>query len=169
MRMDGDARRPRPPAPVPDVRERRRPRSRDRHGSRAGPVPTGPSRRTTCPHGGVVVTVIDRVSTWTDVCAADDLEPDRGLCARVGDHHVAVFRTSPDDAVYAIANHDPFSGASVLSRGIVGSRGDTPKVVSPIYKQSFDLRTGQCLDDPAVAVPIFPVRVVDGRVQVRLP
>jgi nitrite reductase (NADH) small subunit len=112
------------------------------------------------------VTVIDRVSTWMDVCASSDLEPDRGVCARIGDHHVAVFRTSPDDAVYAIANHDPFSGASVLSRGIVGSRGDTPKVASPIYKQSFDLRTGQCLDDPSVAVAIFAVREEAGRIEI---
>ena len=115
------------------------------------------------------MTLLERVLTWTDVCAVDDLDRDRGVCALVGPHQVAVFRTSPGDDLYALSNRDPFSGAFVLSRGIVGSKGDVPKVASPIFKQSFDLRTGQCLDDPTVAVPTFPVRVVDGRVEVALP
>ena len=57
------------------------------------------------------------------------------------------------------SNFDPFSKAFVLSRGIVGDRAGVPKVASPIFKQSFDLRTGRCLDDPAVAVRVYPVRL----------
>ncbi len=104
--------------------------------------------------------------TWVDVCAFDDLTPDRGVCALVGSQQVAVFRVSPDDAIYAISNFDPFSRAFVMSRGIVGSKGDVPKVASPMYKQNFDLRTGRCLDDADVSVPTFPIRLIDGRVQV---
>jgi nitrite reductase (NADH) small subunit len=54
-----------------------------------------------------------------------------------------------------------------LARGIVGDRAGIPKIASPIYKESFDLRTGLCLDDPTVAVPVWPVRVRDGQVQVQ--
>ena len=111
------------------------------------------------------MTLLERIETWTDVCAIDDLDVDRGACALVGPYQVAVFRVS-DGGLYALSNHDPFSDAFVLSRGIVGSRAGVPKVASPVYKQSFDLRTGQCLDDPSVAVAAFPVRAVDGRVQV---
>ena len=68
--------------------------------------------------------------------------------------------------MFAISNYDPFSKAFVLSRGVVGSRGDRLKVASPIYKQSFDLRTGACLDDPEVSVRTFAVRIVEGIVQV---
>jgi len=107
--------------------------------------------------------------TWSAVCTLDRLVPDRGVAALVHGHQVAVFRTSPGDELYAISNHDPFSGANVLSRGIVGSRRDVPKVASPMYKQSFDLRTGVCLDDESVAVPVYPVRVVDGVVEVAVP
>jgi nitrite reductase (NADH) small subunit len=114
------------------------------------------------------VTVLDRVVTWFDVCESIELEPDRGVCARIGGRHVAVFRTSPDGALYALSNHDPFSGASVLSRGLVGSKGDIPKVVSPVYKQAFDLRTGACLDDPAVTIDTFGVRESAGRIQIAL-
>lgn len=105
------------------------------------------------------------VSTWTRVCALEDLTPDRGVAALVDGRQVAVFRLSPDDEVVAIDNRDPFSGASVLSRGIVGSRREVVTVASPVYKQRFDLRTGRCLDDDAVAVPVRGVRVVDGWIE----
>ena len=115
------------------------------------------------------MTVLEQVTTWIEVCGFEDLVPDRGACALVGSHQVALFRTSPDDALYALSNYDPFSEAWVLSRGIVGSKGDTPKVASPIFKQAFDLTTGQCLDDPSVEVTAFPVRVIDGRVLIGVP
>jgi nitrite reductase (NADH) small subunit len=104
-----------------------------------------------------------------DVCALDDLARDRGVCALVGERQIAIFRISPSDELFAVSNYDPFSGAFVLSRGIVGSRGDVPKVASPVYKQTFDLRTGECFDDPSVRIATYAVRVVDGRVQVELP
>ena len=103
-------------------------------------------------------------STWVDVCPLERLISGRGVCALVGERQVAVFRVGND--VFALSNFDPFSQANVLSRGIVGSRGDRLKVASPMYKQSFDLVTGECLDDPTVSVPTFSVRVIDGQVQV---
>jgi nitrite reductase (NADH) small subunit len=44
-------------------------------------------------------------------------------------------------------------------------------VASPIYKQSFDLRTGECLDDGgATAVATYPVKVDDdGWVLIEVP
>ncbi|MGH9149124.1 MAG: nitrite reductase small subunit NirD [Acidimicrobiales bacterium] len=105
---------------------------------------------------------------WVDVCALDELIPGRGVAALVGPHQVAVFRVDGDE-LYALSNLDPFSRAFVLSRGILGSRGDRLKVASPVYKQSFDLRTGECIDNPEVSVACFEVRAVGGRVQVALP
>lgn len=99
------------------------------------------------------------------VCRLTDLVPERGVAALLADRQIALFRTYDGD-VYALGNRDPFSGANVLSRGIVGSRGEVPTVASPMYKQVFDLRTGQCLDDPEVTVPTYPVTVVDGVVMV---
>ncbi len=106
--------------------------------------------------------------TWVDVCALDDLAPDRGVCALVGRQQVAIFRLG-DDQLFALSNYDPFSKAFVLSRGIVGSKGDRLKVASPIYKQSFDLRTGACLEDPSVSVPVFDIRLANGRVHIAHP
>lgn len=112
-------------------------------------------------------------ATWTRVCRVDQLTPGRGAAARVGGRQVAVFRVqTPEggDEVVALDNLDPFSGAQVLARGIVGDAAGVPKVASPVYKQSFALRTGACLDDPAVSVPTYPVQVCDdGWVSVGVP
>jgi uroporphyrinogen-III synthase len=105
-------------------------------------------------------------TSWIDVCELARILPDRGVCALVGKEQVAIFRTSPDDALYAVSNFDPISSAFVISRGIVGSRGDIPKVASPIFKQTFNLETGQCFEKPEVALKTYPVRMIDGRVQV---
>jgi len=103
--------------------------------------------------------------TWTTVCRYDDLQPERGTAALIGGEQVALFRTF-DGSLYAIGNQDPFTGAFVLSRGIVGTRGDIPTVASPLHKQVFDLRTGACLDDETAFVPVFAVRERDGQVEV---
>jgi nitrite reductase (NADH) small subunit len=103
--------------------------------------------------------------TWTPVCRYDDLQPECGVTALLGGDQVALFRTF-DGSLYAIGNQDPFTGAFVLSRGIVGTRDTIPTVASPLHKQVFDLRTGLCLDDETIAVPVFAVRMRDGRVEV---
>ncbi|GIH96424.1 nitrite reductase small subunit NirD [Planobispora siamensis] len=104
---------------------------------------------------------------WTRICAYTDLLPERGVCALVDGHQIAVFRTF-DGALYAVGNRDPFSGAFVLSRGIVGSRGDEPTVSSPMHKQVFSLVSGECLDDPAVALPTYGIRVAGDAVEVNV-
>jgi nitrite reductase (NADH) small subunit len=106
------------------------------------------------------------VTAWAQVCDVDELTPDRGVAALLGDRQIAIFKVRAGDEVLAVDNVCPFSGASVMSRGIVGSAGDTVTVASPVYKQRFDLRTGECLDDPSVRLTTFAARVVDGRVEV---
>jgi nitrite reductase (NADH) small subunit len=104
---------------------------------------------------------------WADACALGDILPQTGVCALFGRKQVAIFRLA-DDQLHALSNFDPFSKAFVLSRGIVGDRAGVPKVASPVFKQSFDLRSGRCLDDPAVVVQSYPVRLRAGRVEVFL-
>ena len=98
------------------------------------------------------------VSEWVAVCRLNEIVPNTGVCALVGGRQVAVFRLD-DDSVYAIENHDPFSSANVLSRGIVGDLKGELVVASPVYKQHFSLASGQCLEDPGVRIPVFPVRL----------
>jgi nitrite reductase (NADH) small subunit len=85
------------------------------------------------------------LAVWVRVCRIDDLERERGLAALLDSEQVALFRTH-DDRIHAVQQLDPYSDAYVMSRGIVGTRGEAPTVASPMYKQVFDLRTGACLD-----------------------
>ena len=102
---------------------------------------------------------------WEAICTTGRLTPDRGVAALVDGEQVAVFLLA-DGSAFAIDDRDPFTGAHVLSRGIVGDADGTPTVASPVYKQRFDLRTGQCLEDPAVSVRTWSVRLEGDWVEV---
>ena len=107
------------------------------------------------------------MSSWHPICALSDIPANSGVAALIDGTQVAVVRIVDrhgTEADYALPNFDPFSKAMVLSRGIVGSKGEVPFLASPIYKQRFDLRTGACLDDATVTLPTFPVKVEGGQV-----
>ncbi|WP_300753475.1 nitrite reductase small subunit NirD [Janthinobacterium sp.] len=102
---------------------------------------------------------------WTSICKLDAIVPNTGVCALVNGEQVAVFRLG-DERVFAIDNYDGNAGASVLSRGLLGSMGERIVVASPIYKQHFDLLTGDCLEAPEHSVATWPVKVENGLVWV---
>jgi nitrite reductase (NADH) large subunit len=103
---------------------------------------------------------------WSSVCELEDLWPATGVCALVNGRQIAVFRIG--DALYALDNFDPASGANVLSRGIVGDIKGECVVASPLYKHHYSLLTGRCLEDSAKSVNVYPVRAMDGRVWVNV-
>jgi nitrite reductase (NADH) small subunit len=105
--------------------------------------------------------------SWTTACAYDYLIPGRGVGVLLDDGSQAALFRLDDGSLHAVGNMDPFSGAAVMSRGIVGDRAGRAAVQSPIGKQAFAFDDGRCLDDPAVGVPVFTARLVDGMVQVR--
>jgi nitrite reductase (NADH) small subunit len=98
------------------------------------------------------------VQGWVMVCELEDIVPNTGVCALVDERQVAIFRVGERD-VYALDNFDPNANASVLSRGLIGNAGDRLVVASPIYKQHFDLRTGECLEAPEHSVHAWQVRL----------
>jgi nitrite reductase (NADH) small subunit len=97
---------------------------------------------------------------WIEVCDTDRLVPGRGVAVLLPDgDQAAVFRDR-HGALYAVHNRDPFTGAYVMSRGLLGSTAEGRTfVASPLLKQRFDLSSGECLDDGAVSVPAYRVRV----------
>ncbi|GAA2743636.1 MULTISPECIES: nitrite reductase small subunit NirD [Kitasatospora] len=99
---------------------------------------------------------------WTAVCDLDLLLPGRGVAVLLPDgRQAAVFRDARD-RIHATANRDPFTGAYVLSRGLLGSTADgRVYVASPLLKHRFDLETGECLDDESVRIPVYAVRLAE--------
>ena len=105
---------------------------------------------------------------WISVCEIEDLIPDTGVCALVNNQQVAIFHSRRLNEVFAVSNFDPVGEANVLSRGIIGSLGDAVVIASPLYKEHYNLRTGECLEKPEYRIPVYPVRVDDGLVQVQV-
>lgn len=115
------------------------------------------------------VDVMLEAESWEDICRIDDLIENVGVCALIDDRQIAIFRLGNEDTLFAIDNYDPFSDANVLARGVVGDLQGQPVVASPVYKQHFNLKTGQCLEDASVKLATYPVRILNGTVQVAMP
>lgn len=104
-------------------------------------------------------------NTWITVCSESDLTADTGLCALHQGEQVAIFKPALANELYAVSNFDPFGKANVMSRGILGSIGESIVISSPLYKQHFDLKTGECLEDDSESLKTYQVRVEAGKVQ----
>lgn len=107
-------------------------------------------------------------ATWIAACPIDELETGWGETALLAGRQIALLKD--DDAhAFAIDAEDPHTGAMVMARGIMGSRGDAPTIASPLHKEVYDLRTGQGLSHPQYAVRTYPTRVVEGVLEVAVP
>ena len=110
------------------------------------------------------------------ICNLNDIIPETGVCALVDGKQIAIFRTKHNH-LFALDNYDPFSQANVLSRGLIGGTTVTNDagideailyVASPIYKQRFNLATGQCLDDESVKLNTYQVALNEDDVVIQL-
>lgn len=103
------------------------------------------------------------------LCMQEDLIPNSGICAELDGQQIALFylpNESPQ--LYALGNWDPIGKANILSRGMVGDLDGRLVVASPMYKQHFDLVTGECLEDAEISVPVFPVSLFGDHVMLCL-
>jgi nitrite reductase (NADH) small subunit len=107
-------------------------------------------------------------STWKTVCELEDLVEGVGECALLEGKQIALFRLSGSKEIFALDNFDPFSNANVISRGLTGDIDGQLVVASPVYKQHFNLQTGQCLEDTSVCLTTYTVRIDNNSVQVSL-
>ena len=111
------------------------------------------------------------VAAWQPLCNKSDLIPFSGVAAWVetakGSAQIALFYLpGHGQEVYAIDNHDPFSGANVIARGIVGDIKGEPVVASPLYKQHFRLNNGSCVEDGTLQLRSWPVQLDGDRVMI---
>lgn len=104
---------------------------------------------------------------WFRVCALRDLEDSWGEAALINGQQVALFRVGEND-VFAVAQADPATRSHVMARGMVGSRGNTHTIASPLHKEVYSLATGECFGRPELRLGTYPVRVVDGAIEVEL-
>ncbi|REG84163.1 nitrite reductase small subunit NirD [Marinomonas pollencensis] len=104
---------------------------------------------------------------WHLICKQSDLVIDAGVAAMVNGQQVALFYVpEASEQVFAIGNWDPIGKANVLSRGLVTHLNGQWSVASPLYKQHYDLANGCCVEQEA-KVPVWPTKLVDGKVYIR--
>lgn len=98
----------------------------------------------------------------TVICALEDLSVGVGVAALLpGETQVAIFRlhTADGEQLYAVDNVDPYTGAGVISRGIVGEAEGRPTIASPLLKQKFFLDDGTSLQGDDHALATYQVRL----------
>jgi nitrite reductase (NADH) large subunit len=106
---------------------------------------------------------------WVPVGFADDFPIDGGATVKYGKSQIAVFNFASRGQWYASQNMCPHKKAFVLSRGILGTAGDEPKIACPLHKKTFSLETGHSLQGDEYRIKTFPVKIENGRVFVELP
>lgn len=116
---------------------------------------------------------------WTDLCGVEDLVANSGIVAWWGSWQVALYylpakKGLPEKGenfparVFAVDNHDPFTNANVIGRGLMGNIGPQIVVSSPLHKERFDLETGICLENPQIRLHVWDARLTpEGRVEIK--
>ena len=105
---------------------------------------------------------------WVMACYCDDIPENGGACVKHGDEQIAIYNFSRRGEWFATQNLCPHKQQMVLSRGMIGSTGETcePKVACPFHKKTFSLLTGECLSGEEFQIKTYPVKIQDGRVYI---
>lgn len=97
------------------------------------------------------------------VARGADIPVGRGRLVEAGSWPLAVFNGG-DGRFFAVSALCPHEDGPLADGWIEGDA-----VVCPWHGFDFDLATGRCNVDEGLAIPIYPVRVVEGVVEVDLP
>jgi nitrite reductase (NADH) small subunit len=103
---------------------------------------------------------------WITACRAEDVAENGGVCVKLGDQQIAVFYFTRRNEWYATQNECPHKKQMALSRGMIGTRNNVPKIACPFHKKTFSLLTGECLSGDECSIKTYPVKVEDGMVYI---
>ena len=102
--------------------------------------------------------------TWFAACAISDVPANGGVCVKYGDTQIALFHFARRGEWYATQNECPHRKQMALSRGMIGTQQDEPKVACPFHKKTFSLVTGECLTGDECSIKTYPVKIEEGKV-----
>ena len=101
---------------------------------------------------------------WFLACTTDDVPTNGGVCVKYADEQIALFHFTRRNEWYATQNQCPHRQQMALSRGMIGTQQDEPKIACPFHKKTFSLVTGECMSGDECAIKTYPVRVEGGNV-----
>ncbi|SHN31424.1 nitrite reductase (NADH) small subunit [Cyclobacterium lianum] len=105
-------------------------------------------------------------TTWFKAAPVSALPENGGACIKYKDLQIAVYNFSRRNEWYACQNLCPHKMQMALSRGMIGSQGDEPKVACPFHKKTFSLKSGKNLNGDTCDIATYPIKVEDGYVYI---
>ncbi|MCH5598549.1 nitrite reductase small subunit NirD [Niabella ginsengisoli] len=105
---------------------------------------------------------------WFAACSVEDAVINGGVCVKHGNEQIALFYFTRRNEWYATQNLCPHKKQMALSRGMLGSKNEEPKVACPFHKKTFSLVTGQCLSGDECDIKTYPVKVENGTVFIKV-
>ncbi len=105
-------------------------------------------------------------SNWLAACRVEDAVENGGVCVKNGEEQIALFYFKRRNEWFATQNECPHRKQMALSRGMIGSITEEPKVACPFHKKTFSLHTGECLSGDECAIKTYPVKVDNGIVYI---
>ncbi len=103
---------------------------------------------------------------WFFACHEDEMPANGGVCVKYKEQQIALFHFTRRNEWYATQNECPHRQQMALSRGMIGSQGEEPKIACPFHKKTFSLVTGECLSGDVCAIKTYPVKVENGLVYI---
>jgi nitrite reductase (NADH) small subunit len=107
---------------------------------------------------------ISEVKVWFKAGTTSDFVADGGNCIKYKNKQIAVFNFERRNEWYACQNLCPHKLEMVLSRGMIGSADEIPKIACPLHKKTFSLVDGSNLNGDDLKIATYPVKIVDGEV-----
>jgi nitrite reductase (NADH) small subunit len=107
---------------------------------------------------------LNEVKTWFKAGKTSDFPIEGGGCIKYKNKQIAVINFSRRNEWYACQNVCPHKMEMVLSRGMIGSADEIPKIACPMHKKTFSLADGSNLNGDDYSIATYPVKVVDGEV-----
>jgi nitrite reductase (NADH) small subunit len=112
--------------------------------------------------------IITETQNWVAACRTSDVPADGGACALIEGEQIAIFNFARRNEWFATQNLCPHKQQMALSRGMIGSQGDEPKVACPFHKKTFSLKDGSCLSGDDFEIKTYPIKVENDTVFVSL-
>jgi nitrite reductase (NADH) small subunit len=106
----------------------------------------------------------EKIITWFLACNANDVPANGGVCIKYRNVQIALFHFTRRGEWYATQNECPHHRQMALSRGMIGTQNDEPKIACPFHKKTFSLLTGKCLNDDECELRIYSVKVENQQV-----
>lgn len=108
----------------------------------------------------------EKIITWFPACHTSEVPENGGVCVKYNSEQIALFHFTRRGEWYATQNQCPHRMQMALSRGMIGTYNDVPKVACPFHKKTFSLVTGECLNGDECSIKTYPVKVDNGWVYI---